>query len=363
LKVAIVHERFTERGGSEEVVAALQAIWPDCEVFAPLVNEAALPDRLNGEQIHSSYLQRLYRGGRHTHLLPLLPTAIKRLPIGTPDLVIASHHSFANRIRVGPGVPVLSYVHTPARWIWEPASRSGELPDHVRRSALAAFAAMHRRADRMAAARPDVILANSRAVQDRIARWWGRESTVVYPPVDVEFFTPGRDGEREDFYLLAGRLVPYKSPEVAVAAANRYGFRLVVAGVGRMRAELEQLAGRNVRFLGRVDRDTLRDLFRRCRALLFPGEEDFGMVPVEAAACGAPVVALGAGGALDSVVDGSTGVVYPPTDDPAADLAAAVRRLQQGTFRPADIRRQAERFSVRRFNESMRAAAAALTGR
>ncbi len=362
LKVAIVHERFTEPGGSEAVVAALHAIWPESEVFAPLVDEKAVPGRLDAGKIRGSYLQHLYRGGRPTHLLPLLPAAMSRLPVGAPDLVVVSHHSFANRIRVAPEIPVLSYVHTPARWIWEPASRSDELRGRARRSALAAFSAAHRRGDRTAAARPNVILANSVAVRDRIARWWGRESTVVHPPVDTEFFTPANVAEREDFYLLAGRLVPYKSPEVAVAAANRHGFRLVVAGEGRMRPELERLAGPNVSFLGRVDRDTLRDLFRRCRALLFPGEEDFGMVPVEAAACAAPVIALGVGGAPDSVMDGRTGVLYPPTGDPIADLIAAVRRFERESFRPDDIRAQAEQFSVHRFNERMRGEAAALTG-
>jgi len=363
LKVAIVHERFTERGGSEEVVAALAAIWPDSKIFAPLVDEKTVPGRLDAGKIHRSGLQRLYRGGRPLHLLPLLPAAIARLPVGRPDLVVVSHHTFANRIRVSREVPVLSYVHTPARWIWEPATRSGELRDKARRSALAAFAAVHRPGDRGAAARPNMILANSRTVQDRISRWWGRESTVVHPPVDTEYFTPGRDAEREDFYLLAGRLVPYKSPEVAVAAANAHGFRLVVAGDGRMRGELERIAGPNVSFLGRVDRETLRELHRRCRAVLFTGEEDFGIVPVEAAACGAPVVALGVGGARDSVIDGRTGILYPPTGDPSADLIAAVRRLQQEDFRPHDIREQAEQFSVLRFNERVRDAAAGLTRR
>jgi glycosyltransferase involved in cell wall biosynthesis len=362
LQVALVHERFTERGGSEDVVAALQAIWPGSEVFAPLVDARAVPSPLDPGKIRSSHLQRFYRGGRPLHLLPFLPAAIARLPVGTPDLVITSHHTFANRIRVAPEVPVLSYVHTPARWIWEPGSRS-ELPASVRRSALAAFAAAHRGQDRAAAARPDVLLANSRTVQDRIARWWGRESTVVHPPADTEFFTPGKDADREDFYLLAGRLVPYKSPQVAVAAANRHGFRLVVAGEGRMRPDLERLAGPNVSFLGRVDRDTLRDLHRRCRALLYPGEEDFGLVPVEAAACGAPVVALGVGGVRDSVVDGRTGVLYAPTGEPVADLFGAIQRLQQESFRSQDIRQQAEQFSVQRFNERLSAEVAVLTGR
>jgi glycosyltransferase involved in cell wall biosynthesis len=359
-KIAIVHERFTELGGSEAVVATLHGMWPDSQIFAPLVDPRAVPASLRGLRVHGSRLQRLYRGGRHTHLLPFLPSAIARLPLGTPDLVIISHHSFAHRVRVPAGIPVLSYVHSPARWIWEPASRSDELRDPARRGALAVFAAAHRRSDRAAAARPDMIVANSQAVRDRITRWWGRRSTVVYPPVDVRFFTPGRDSEREDFYLLAGRLIPGKNPEIAVRAANRHGFRLVVAGDGRMRAGLSRLAGPNVSFLGRVDRPVLRDLFRRCRAVLVPGEEDFGMIPVEAAACGAPVVAVGVGGVLESVVPGRTGVVYPRTGDAVADLVSAIRRLQRQTFDRDEIRSRSLRFSTNHFVDRMRAQVEAL---
>jgi glycosyltransferase involved in cell wall biosynthesis len=184
-----------------------------------------------------------------------------------------------------------------------------------------------------------------------VQRWWGRSAEVVHPPVDVDFFSPDPTVPREDFFLLAGRLVPYKRPEVAAAAAARAGVRLVVAGDGRARAAVEAMAPPGTEFLGPVDADTLRDLYRRCRALLFPGEEDFGIVPVEAQACGAPVIARRVGGVLDSVVDGVTGCLYDGDDVPA--LAAALNAFDSGRFETATIRANADRFAPDRFRDDL----------
>ncbi|MEY2570330.1 MAG: hypothetical protein QOE63_680, partial [Acidimicrobiaceae bacterium] len=191
-------------------------------------------------------------------------------------------------------------------------------------------------------------------VAARVQRWWGRDSTVIHPPVDIEWYRPDPSVEREDFFLLAGRLVAYKRPEVAVAAAAAAGVRLIVAGDGRLREQVESAAGPNVELLGRVDDETLRDLFRRCRALLFPGEEDFGIVPVEAHACGTPVIALGVGGALDSVVPGETGVHYLGG---VPELAEAMRAFEPDQFDSAVIRRHAEAFSPAAFRAGFTALA------
>jgi len=200
------------------------------------------------------------------------------------------------------------------------------------------------------------VVANSEAVADRIRTWWRRDAVVVHPPVDTEFYTPDSSVPREDFFLLAGRLVPYKRPDLAVRAAARAGVPLVVAGDGRARADAERVAGPTVRFVGRVDDAGLRNLYRRCRAVLMPGVEDFGIVPVEAQACGAPVLALDAGGARDSVVPGVTGELVPVTDGHDEEVAIWADRLAAfdgAAFDSRAIRRHADQFSRSRFRQAM----------
>lgn len=357
-RVALVHERLTEATGSEKVLVALHEMWPAAPIYVPIVDRETLPDELRGAEIRHGPLQRLYRGGGvYQHLLPLLPTAFAHMNLSGHDLVVTSHHAFACRVRPPAGIRTLAYVHTPARWIWEREARVGEPEGVVGRAALAFFAATQRNADVRAAGRVSHIVANSRHVSNRVSRYWGRDSEVVAPPVDTHFYSPDPSTPREDFFLLAGRLVPYKRPEIAVRAAVAAGVRIVVAGDGRARPLVEAAAGTGVEVLGRVDDATLRDLYRRCRALVFPGVEDFGIIPVEAQACGAPVIARGVGGVLDSVVDGVTGVLY----DCAGSDADHVRRLAGvlSSFGPGSchddtaIRSHAESFSIVVFKRRM----------
>lgn len=355
-RVAVVHERFTEYGGSERVAEELVHLFPGATLFAALVDDGVLPASLAGEDVRPSALQRLYRGGTgYAQFLPMLGPAMARLDLREFDVVVTSHSAFANRVRPPAHVPVVSYTHTPARWMWEPGMLRHEIGGIVGRSALRAFSVTQRRADAVAAQRASSVVANSAHVASRIRRWWKVEAEVVHPPVDVDWYTVDPTVSREDFFLLAGRLVPYKRPEIAVAAARRAGVRLVVAGDGRSRSAVEQAAGPTTEVIGRVDARTLRDLYRRCRGLVFPGEEDFGMVPVEAQACGTPVVALGVGGVLDSVIDGTTGVLYAAADadDGVEALARALRAFDTAAFDTAAIRRHAETFSPARFGERM----------
>jgi len=358
--VAIVHERITELGGSERVVEALHRIWPDAPVYVPVADPAVVAGVLPGADVRTSTLQRVYRGGRsYAHLLPLLPVAMRQFRFDGTKLVIASHHAFANRVRVRAGVRVISYVHTPARWMWDSSMRNGEAGGRAGQAALRAFALSQRRPDVAAAARADLLLANSSHVARRIERWWGRTAKVVHPPIDTDFFVPG-SGARGDFFLLAGRLVPYKRPEVAVAGARRAGVRLVVVGDGRSRPVVEAVAGPGIEMIGSVDRVRLRHLFRTCRALIFPGEEDFGMVPVEAMACGTPVIALRAGGILDTVIDGITGTLLDAGNDECAALADSLRSFDDARFDHARIRRHAEGFSAAVFRDGILDAVGAL---
>jgi glycosyltransferase involved in cell wall biosynthesis len=355
VRVAVVHERFTEMGGSEAVVEQVVATWPEAVVYAPVVDRDILPAGLRTADVRPGPLDRLYRGGgNYAPLLPLLPAAMVRLRLDDCDVVITSHHAFANRVRPPrPGVPVVSYTHTPARWFYDGAMRRGERGGGVGLAALTAFAATQRTPDRRAAARTTAILANSAETRDRVHRWWERPADILPPPVDTDFFTLDPAIAREDFFLLAGRLVPYKRPEVAFSAARRAGVRLVVAGDGRLFDQLAAEHGDEVEMLGRVPDEALRQLFRRARAVLMPGVEDFGIVPVEAQACGAPVIALGRGGARDTVVPGVTGMLYDGPDEVTA-LADALRAFDPAPFDPAVLRAHAERFSRAAFRDGLR---------
>ena len=353
--MTLVHERFTEYAGSEMVVEQLAREWPEAPILAPIARPGVLPADLEA-RIRSTWLSRLLRETTYAHLLPALPLAMRRLPVPPSDVVIASHHAFATQVVHATSAPVVAYVHSPARWVWDPSMRAHEGGGRLGAAGLRAFSAAFRPVDRTAAARVHTMVANSHAVADRIRAWWDRDATVVHPPVDTEHYHPDPALPREDFFLLAGRLVPYKRPDLAVEAARRANVPLVVAGDGRARAEVEQLAGPGTTFLGRVDDDGLRDLFRRCQALLMPGVEDFGIVPVEAQACGAPVLAIDAGGARDSVLPGVTGELLPSAtagQDEVEVWARALASFNGADYDPAEIRRHAESFSRSRFRHAM----------
>ena len=277
-----------------------------------------LGDELQKLPSATSWLKRLYRGdSEYRHLLPLLPAAMASLQIpADTELAILSHHAFSHRVRVPDGVPTISYVHSPARWMWDPVLRTADAPGPVSNATLSAFASTQRRADRLAAQKPDLLIANSSEVSRRIESWWGRSSVVIPPPVALDSDPElTRTTRREDFFLIAGRLVPYKRADIAIEAATRVGVPMVVAGDGRFRSRCEQVAGPSVQFVGSVSDDVLHNLYRRCKALVFPGVEDFGIVPVEAMAHGAPVIGVDRGGLLDTVIDGTTVVLVNDSNE------------------------------------------------
>ncbi|WP_328398259.1 glycosyltransferase [Nocardia sp. NBC_00416] len=360
-RLAIVHERFTEYGGSEAVVGELARTWPQAPVFAPLVDPAAAPAIAHPpwDTVTSTWLSRAHAAtGRRSHapLLPLVPRALRRLPLRDRfDAVVVSHHAFATQAVFATDAPVIAYVHSPARWAWEPAFRAQESNSPAGRVALAALGALARRGETAAAPHLTAVVANSRAVADRVRDWWGLPSDVVHPPVRLDRFAPDPAVPREDFLLFAGRLVPYKRPDLAIRAAQRAGCRLVVVGDGRYRRRLEAIAGPETTFLGAVPDAVLVDMYRRCRALLMPGVEDFGIVPVEAMACGAPVVAVGEGGAVDTVLPGLSGAHVPfgPDDVVIDGFAAALRERAATDLDPARIRCHAESFGPEAFRSRM----------
>ncbi|TSE00491.1 glycosyltransferase family 4 protein [Skermania sp. ID1734] len=357
-RVAIVHERWTERGGAENVVQQLAMEWPEATVYVPFADPTAIPPALEG-RMRVTALDRLHRAtGRQSHapLLPLVPRNLRALDFGDADAVIISHHALALAAASAAMVPTIAYVHSPARWAWDPAMRRGETSSRVGRAALSALARQTVRTESLAAGKVTAIVANSREVARRIEKWWGRSSVVVHPPVNTDRFVPIGPAAKEDFFLLAGRLVPYKRADLAVRAARRAGVRLVVAGDGRSAAQCKAIAGPETTFLGRVSDAELVGLQQKARALIMPGVEDFGIVPVEAMACGTPVIALGAGGSLDTVIPDVSGILIEPGEDEAVvdRFAAAMRGFRPAEFNDTEIRRHAEAFSEKQFRIKMR---------
>jgi glycosyltransferase involved in cell wall biosynthesis len=347
-RVAVVHEWLTIPGGSEKVVEAILELLPHAELFTSIYDPEPWPPTITDRRVHASWLNRLPGAQRHyTALLPLMDSAFRSFDLRGFDLIISSNHACAKNVRTPPGVPHVCYCHTPMRYAWDPSFLAGEqLGPLVRRLAPLATAWL-RRVDRRRASGPDVMIANSRFVAGRILQAYGRTSRVIHPPVEVQRLLHTRR-DPGDAYLFFGRLVPYKRADLAVAACDRLGRKLLVAGEGRDLEHLRSLRGRNVEFLGHVPDGLLPALLSQSRALLFPGIEDFGIVPVEAQAAGLPVVAFGAGGALDSVVDGQTGVLYHQAT--VEGLCGAIERFESLELDEELVRANARRFMPEHFS-------------
>ncbi len=299
--------------------------------------------------IRTSPLQRVPGVFRHyRHMLPLMPLAARAWRPRDVDLVVSLSHCVAKAVRVPPGVPHVCYCFTPMRYAWQGRDSylQGWANRPIRRLLAGALLDRLREWDRDTARRVTHFVAISQTIRERIATCYNRESQVIPPPVDTGFYAPAADFQtRDQYYLVVSALVPYKRVDQAVAACSRLGRRLVVIGAGPERERLERLAGPTVQFLGWQSDEVIRDHYRRCRALLFPGEEDFGIVPVEALACGAPVLALARGGAVETV-DGQSGRLYgEPT---AAALEAAISAWESDgcPHNPAHARHRAEGFSL-----------------
>jgi len=360
MKIALAHEYFAARGGAERVVDVLHAMWPEAPVYTFFHDRRRYGD-LAGWELRTSYLQQFpIGGGVHRVLLPLYPSAARRLAVAyDTDLVLVSTSAFIKGLRLAHHTVEVAYCHSPTRylWDWRDEYLREEVPAPLR-GAVGELLAGLRKTDRVFASRVDRWIANSAVVAERIRRYYERESEVVHPPVDVDAFTAQR--ERGDFWVYVGRLSAYKRADIAVRAFARLGLRLVVVGEGRERPALEAIARDsalrpmgNIAFAGRLDDATLRQLLGAARGLIFPAEDDFGIVCVEALASGAPVVALAAGGAPEIVRDGIDGALVATADADA--FADAVLRVEQRTWDTDELRRSARRFDVSRFRDRIRA--------
>lgn len=358
-QVALAHDWLNGMRGGERCLDLICREFPQAELYTLLFQPEQVSEAIRSRKVHVSGLQRLPGFRNHYRwFLPLFPRAIEsfRLPAGT-DLVISTSHCVAKGIVPPAGAKHLCYCFTPMRYAWSlQAEYFGRNP--LKRAALDLALGRLRKWDRAASARVDRFVAISRHVQARIREYYGREAAVVYPPVATQFFTPDARGGHDGYDLIVSALVPYKRVDLAVAAYAQTGFPLKIAGAGTELAALQKRAPTNVEFTGRPDDAGVRELYRRCRFLVFPGEEDFGIVPLEAMACGKPVVAYGKGGLRETVAAGRTGVFFDE-QTPAA-LGAAVARAAEIPWNAAAIRAHAETFGEGRFREGLRAEIEAL---
>jgi glycosyltransferase involved in cell wall biosynthesis len=350
-RVAVVHDWLTIPGGSEQVVLELLGMFPQAELFTSVYDPAPWPAEIKDRPVHSSFLNRLPGAVHHyPKLLPLMNRAFRSFDLSGFDLVLSSSHACAKNVRTPAGVLHICYCHTPMRYAWEEGFLDGEAVGRVTRLLLPPLLARLRRQDLAGAAGPDVFVANSRHVANRIERYYGRSAEVVHPPVDVGHFL-AQPRAPEDFYLVFGRVVPYKRVDLAVAACAGLGRQLRVAGDGRALDAVRASAGEGTSLLGKVSEAERDRLLGGARALLFPGEEDFGIVPVEAQAAGVPVIAYGVGGATESVLDGRTGVLFK--EQTVAGLAAAIDRFEGLDIDQELTRANASRFGRDRFRAEM----------
>lgn len=353
MTLALVHDWLNQIGGAEDVLAVLVNLYPASPVYTSIYAPGLMPDAYRAWDIRPLWLDRL--PAIHTHhqpYLPLYPLAWGGLDLSAYDVILSNKSGFCHGVQHGSQTAHICYCLAPTRYVWQlDAYAAREGLSAPARAALRPLMAALRRWDYAAAQRVTHFIAISTAIQQRIARYYQRESAIIYPPVDTGRFAPS--AVVDDYFLVVSRLIPYKRIDLAVQAATRLGLPLKVAGRGRDLERLRALAGPTVEFLGYVPDDALPDLVARCKAFIFPGLEDFGIAPVQAQAAGRPVIAFGGGGALDTVLPGVTGEHF--TQPTVEALMAVMAGFDAGRYSPARLRAHAERFDSGVFNAQITA--------
>jgi glycosyltransferase involved in cell wall biosynthesis len=352
-QIALVHDNFAQMGGAEKVAEALYRLLPDAQLYSTLAVPERLSATLRQAPLRTSWMQHLPALQQYyRHYFLLYPLAVESLDLSRYELIVTSCFGYAKGARKHPDALHVCYCHTPMRWVWRYQDYAArEEFNLLKRALLPPLLAGLRHWDLKAAQRPDYYVANSRVVAQRIEDFYWREAVVIPPPIDVNRFKPST--EQEDYYLVLSRLSAYKRIDLAVEACTRLQRRLVVIGDGPDRRRLESLAGPTVTFMGRQPDEVVERYVARCQALLFPGEEDFGMVPLEVNAGGRPVIAYRGGGAVETVIEGETGLFF---DSPTvSSLAAAIWEFEDCSWDQQRLRRHAEQFDeavfARRFAE------------
>lgn len=356
MKVALVHDFLVKLGGAERVLQVLSEMFPKAPIFTLFYDESKVGDVFPADKVKCSFLQK-YPGflrKRYRFLINKFPRAVEEFDFSDYDLVISSNTAFSHGIITPVNTKHLCYCHSPMRYAWDWANEYRE-ENSIKGLKTLLYAPLMkylRKWDFLAADRADAFIANSRNVKNRISKYYKMDSEVIYPPVDIDRFRVS--DKHSGYFLIVSTLTPYKKIDLAVSLFNKIGRKLVIIGDGPQREYLENIAGDNIDFLGFKDDETVTEYMKNCRALIFPGEEDFGMTPVEAMACGKPVLAFGKGGCTESVVSGKTGeFFFEPTVEAMEDGLARLL-YNEKFYRPHTIRRHSGKFSREVFEKKIK---------
>ncbi|WP_297950376.1 glycosyltransferase family 4 protein [uncultured Campylobacter sp.] len=358
MKKALIHDWFSTYAGAEKCVESFTDIWDDFEIYS-LIDFLSGADRdkiLKGKRAHTSFIQKLpFAKDKYRNYLPLFPLAIEQFDLSGYDVVLSSSHAVAKGVLTHSNQLHIAYVHTPIRYAWDlyhQYLRESELDRGLKGALAKYFLHKIRLWDASTANRVDHYVANSRYIARRIKKTYGKLSDVIYPPVDVDKFTLRE--AKEEFYLTASRMVPYKKIDLIVEAFSQTDKKLLVIGDGPDMAKIKSKAGKNVELLGFADDETMANLMGRAKAFVFAAEEDFGITPVEAQACGTPVICFGRGGARETVIDGESGLYF--MEQNTKELLAAVAKFEQNydKFEPVKIRENSLKFSRARFEAEIK---------
>jgi len=353
MRAAIIHDFLTQYGGAEKVMECFHEIWPQAPIFTLFYDKKAMKQRFSDYDIRVSPIQNLLFGvKKYRWYLPLMPSAVERFNLKDFDLIISDCSAYSKGVITHPGTCHISYLHTPTRYLWSDtydylnSLKGGE---KIMSKIIAPFLTYLRTWDYLAAQRPDSLIANSKFIAQRIQRYYRRESTVIYPPVEVEKF--GISKEIGDYFLIVSRLVPYKKIDLAIKAFNKLKIPLKIIGKGNDKG-LRKIAGPYIEFLGFISDKKKAEYLSRCRAFIYPQEEDFGITAIEAMASGRPVIAYNAGAATETVINGLSGKFF--NEQTWEGLAEAVINFKDRDFKPEEIQKYAQKFSKERFKKEIK---------
>ena len=347
-KIAIVCDWLTNRGGAERVIYAIHQMFPDAPIYTTLFNKNL--HEFKNAKIITSYLQKIpFASKRHQFFLPLMPQIFESFNLDEYDIVISSSHACAKGIITKPKTLHVCYCHSPMRYVWDNAKtyiKEYEM-NPILKFIAKPFLHRIRLWDKLAAARPDHYISNSEFIKEKIKKFYKRDSEVIHPPVDTQKFQISN--EPKTYYLAIGRLTPYKKFSLLLDVFNGLNEKLIIVGKGVEYKKLKSMASKNIEFLGHVSESELANLYANAKALIFPQEEDFGITPLEAMASGTPVIAYKAGGALETVIPGVTGIFFDKQDPISIEAAIYKFEKMHDKFDPEKIKKHAEKFSIENF--------------
>ena len=352
MKIALVHEMLVKLGGAERVLKALTDLYPKAPIYTLFYDKKKADEWFGYKKIHPSNLQKWFKLGiRPKFLLSKMSKAVEKWNFSNYDVVISSSSAFIHGIKTGPNTKHICFCHSPMRYAWDYAHEYTKNYSKLTQFLIANKLNKIRQWDFLSSDRANLIIANSRHVQKRIKKYWKKDSVVVYPPVDVKRFTPQK--HHEDYFLIVSALTPFKRIDLAIHTFNKIGRKLIIIGEGAQRKYLESIARKNIEFLGYKDDHVVRDYIENCRAFIFPGEEDFGITPVEAMAAGKPVLAYGVGGVLESVQAGISGEFFYELTPESLEDGLARLLANEKNYNPNTIRSIAEQFDESVFEKKI----------